>query len=200
MGCVDIPVVLLNLHIVTNSVFIKFLRPMKKAFILLAATLLCGVFVFSSCQKSGGESPAQDKTPAFVQINFSFPVTADLLKYTDMTATYNDGTGEKTETITAEEWTKALKVALPCTLKFKRTTKMKAGVELTSDVTFAYKTGYIYSFTLLNASGADLNKGGAFNAVASATGKGDKVAELIASGRWDKEYSFSFDKDGNLAQ
>ena len=160
------------------------------------AAVLCCTALFTSCQKpNASEENKPDNTPAFVEVTLSCPATQDMLTNTDMVIFYNDGTGEKTETVSALDWSKTMKIALPCTVSFGRTVALKSGVEMTKDVHFSYSTGFLVSYKILNASDVQLGRGtsGATN---NANFTADKVALLINDGKLNETHSYSFDKNG----
>lgn len=175
---------------------------MKKNLTILFCALVC---LMTGCNKNNSTDPqpqeeTTDKTPAFVQMTFTIPVTEDMLNYTDITITYNDGTGEKSEALTTLQWSKTLKVALPATLSFKRAVSMKSSASLGDDAVTFYPDGYAYSFSILNAAGKDLEKGGFHTNTSTITGKGSLFAEKVNTGNYNKSHSYSFDKQGNLAE
>ena len=172
---------------------------MKKLFLTLAAVLCCAS-LFTSCQKGNSkEEEKPDTTLAFVQMTFSFAATQDMVDYTDMSVTYEAGNEKKTENVSSLDWSKTVKVNLPCTIKFGRTVTVKEGAQLTSDKTFAYTSGYGVSYDFLNAAGQKVKQGGFASSSASGSGKADKVAEeLIKKGKLNSEHVYSFDKDGKL--
>ena len=170
---------------------------MKRSFAIFAA-LFCSAVLFNSCQTKDPQKQAEemDMTPCFVQLTVQFNSTQDMLTYTDMVVSYNDGTEEKQETITTENWSKTVEVKLPCALKFTRAVTLKAGAELTADDVFRFKKGYSYSYKFLNASGEAIKKGQAYSCESSASIKGDKVAEFISGKMLDSEISLTLDQNG----
>lgn len=171
---------------------------MKKTMTTLAVVLCCASLLVS-CNKSDSSKDQPDTTSAFVQMTFSFSATPDMVTYTDMTVSYEAGNEKNSENMTSTDWSKTVKVNLPCTIKFSRTVAVKDGAQLTSDKTFAYTTGYGVSYNFLNAAGEQIKRGGIAGTSASGSGKADKVGELINNGRLNSEHVYSFDKDGKLA-
>ena len=173
---------------------------MKKTLMTLAAVLCCAS-LFTSCQKGNNASSEENKpdnTPAFVELGISMPATQDMLSYANTVLFYNDGTGEKKETLSSTSWAKTLKVALPCNISFGRTITVKDGVELTKDKQFSYSSGCYVTYNILNSAGAKVKAGGTSGSTSTASLTADKVATLIEKGSLNETHSYSFDKDGNV--
>ena len=135
---------------------------MKKNLMTLAAVLCCAmVCFFASCQKNGGSSTTPeeqpDNTPAAVEMTFTFWGTQDMLDYADMVVTYNDGTGDKTETVTTVNWVKTIKVALPVTFKFARKVTLKEGVTLNDSQAYSYVKAQQVKYSIQTANGKIIN-------------------------------------------
>ena len=168
----------------------------------LAAAFCCTMTttVFNSCDKND-DSPAvvqKDTTPAFVQLDFTFNATQDMLDYCDIVVKYDDGTGEKTETITATEWNKSMTPALPATITFSRMATLKADKDASTAEKIAYTNGYNLNYSILNASGENLNKSGNTSSNNTASMKGVNFVEAVGEGILNKTHSFTFDKSGNI--
>ena len=104
---------------------------MKKIIMTLAAVLCCTMTatVFTACGSDDKEEepkPSTEVTPTMVAMTFTFNATADMVNFFDMVITYNDGTGEKQETMTGTQWKKTLKVKLPASFSFSRQCRVKA--------------------------------------------------------------------------
>lgn len=168
----------------------------------LAAAFCCTMTttVFNSCDKND-DSPAvvqKDTTPAFVQLDFTFNVTQDMLDYCDIVVKYDDGTGEKTENITATEWNKSMTPALPATITFSRIATLKADKDASTAEKIAYTNGYNLNYSILNANGENLNKSGNTSSNNTASMKGANFVEAVGEGILNKTHSFTFDKNGNI--
>jgi len=176
----------------------KNLKKMKKVILTLAAVLCCAS-LFVSCKK--GDNPdTPDTTPAFVEMTFSFYATQDMINYTDMLVSYEAGNEKNSVNQENLEWSKTVKVNLPCTIKFGRTITVKDGAQLTPDKNFAYTTGFGVSYNFLNAAGQQVKRGGIASSSVSSSMKADKVAVLINNGTLNSEFVYTFDKDGNVAE
>ena len=178
---------------------------MKKFMMTLAAILCCAMTttVFTAC---GGDDDANtpeqpDNTPAYAEVTFSFWGTQDMLDIADMTVTYNDGTGNKTETVTSVDWVKTVKAALPVSFKFERKVTLKAGVTLNDDQTYSYINKHKTIYRVTTAKGTTLKSGtsGALTKEALNV-KGNKINAVITSGLMDASYTYDFDKDGKCPQ
>ena len=178
---------------------------MKKLMMTLAAVLCCGMIV--SCNKSNtaqqdqkqDEKEAKDTTPAFIKATFTFYGTEDMVAIADMTGVFNDGTGEKTEPIQTAEWSKTLQAALPATLTFGRTVKLKEGVELSAEKSYTYSRKHGITWVLLNAKGEVITNSGGFDnggTLSPQTMNGSQIAVILESHRMDATHTYKFDKDG----
>ena len=181
---------------------------MKKNIFLTAALLMGLSFasvMLTSCDKEdnkASETPKKDTTPASVQMNFTFEATQDMLDYCDMVVKYDDGTGMKTETANALEWTKSLKVSLPATLTFIREVSLKSGVEASDIASFSYLKGYRYGYVMMNAQGEQLGSLGSRSNISRHNVTRPEgiptVIEMINAGRLNDSVTYSFDKNGSL--
>ena len=178
---------------------------MKKIFMTLAAVLCCAMTTttFTACGNDDNEEdnkPSTEATPTMVAMTFTFNATADMVNFFDMVITYNDGTGEKQETMTGTQWKKTLKVKLPASFSFSRQCRVKAdkydAMIATSKVTIT--SHYNYSFDILDAQGKVIPGMSDGNDLAhsSSDGSGTKVAERANAGGYDKSYAYSFDANG----
>ena len=163
--------------------------------------------VFTACGGDGDNSTTPEEhsgnTPAYVEMTFYMWGTQDMLDITDMTVTYNDGTGDKTETVTTVDWVKTVKAALPVSFKFERKVTLKEGVTLSDDQTYSYINRYYYDYKILSANGTVLNyyeSSGKSTKPAPSNVKGSIVNEFITSGRMNISRAFDFYKDGSCPQ
>jgi hypothetical protein len=176
---------------------------MKKIMMTLAAVLCCTMTtVLTSCGDDDKESEKtkKDQTPAYVQMTFTFKATEDMLEYCDITVKYNDGTGEKTESMTSTEWKKTVKAALPATISFSKTTTLKAGKDATTTDKIAYNRGYGYRYDILNAQSEDLNISGSYASNPSSFIKGSLFPDAVNEGTFDKTFSYSFNENGEMVE
>ena len=180
---------------------------MKKFLLLIAAILCCAMTttVFTACgddDDDNGNTEKPDNTPAYAEVTFTFWGTQDMLDIADMTVTYNDGTGEKTETVTTVDWVKTVKAPLPVTFKFERTVTLKENVTLSADQTYAYVNNHETQYRVLTKDGSVLNAGtkGSLGRPSTTNLKGDKLNLVITEGLMDKSYTYDFDKDGKCPQ
>lgn len=183
---------------------------MKKYLLLLAAILCCAMTttVFTACgddedDGGNGKTPEQpDNTPAYAEMAFTFWGTQDMLDFADMTVTYNDGTGDKTETVTAVDWVKTIKAPLPVSFKFERKVTLKENVTLSSDQTYAYINSHEAAYRVLTANGTVIKGGtvGHLGRPASTNLRGDKINMVITSGRMNASFTYDFEKDGACKQ
>lgn len=184
---------------------------MKKLTIALAAAFCCTMTtaVFNACNKKT-DKPAvaqkettpdvaqKDTTPAFVQMDFTFDATQDMLDYCDIVVKYDDGAGEKSDTVSATQWSKSVKVALPATVTFSREVTLKAGKDASTTEKIAYSNGYNLNYSILNANGEDLGKSGNTFSTSTASLKGSKLAEAVGKSLFNKNYTFTFDESGKI--
>ena len=179
---------------------------MKKFMMTLAAVLCCAMTttVFTACGSDDDDNSTTpekpDNTPAYAEVTFTFWGTQDMLDIADMTVTYNDGTGDKTETITTVDWVKTVKAALPVSFKFERKVTLKEGVTLSDDQTYSYVNAHQVRYSVMTAKGTKIKSGTSGSTGNPNSLKGDKINLVITSGRMDTSHSYDFDKDGKCPQ
>ena len=176
---------------------------MKKILMTLAAVLCCTMTttVFTACGDDDDDNTKQpDNTPAYVEMTFTFWGTQDMLDIADMTVTYNDGTGNKTETVTTVDWVKTVKAALPVSFKFERKVTLKEGVTLNEGQTYSYVNGHLVKYSVLTAKGTIKESGTSGSTGKSNSLKGSKINDVITSGLMDNSHTYDFDKDGKCPQ
>ena len=173
----------------------------------LAAVLCCAMTTaaLTACGNDKEEEenkPTTEVTPTMVAMTFTFNATADMVNFFDMVVTYNDGTGEKQETMTGTQWSKTLTVKLPASFSFSRQCRVKAdkydAMIATSKVTIT--SHYNYSFDILDAQGKVIPgmSDGNNLSQANSDGSGAKVAERANAGGYDKSFAYSFDANGRM--
>ena len=177
---------------------------MKKIMMTLAAVLCCAMTttVFTACGDDDDDNtPKQpDNTPAYAEVSFTFWGTQDLLDIADMTVTYNDGTGDKTETVTTVDWVKTFKAPLPVSFKFERKVTLKEGVTLSDDQTYSYVNSHQTIYKVTTANGTSI-KGGTIGGSGKPSNlKGEQLNLVITQGRMDASCTYDFDKDGKCPQ
>jgi len=171
---------------------------MKKVFLLfaLAATL------FAACgQDENKESvePAQP-VPDKVRMSFTFDATDDMLRYLDITVVYDDGTGERSECVVANQWSKSLTVKLPATFTYKYEARVKADLydTMAAAEAISFTRHYSYAYDIIDVSGAVIPGMGREHSSSHPThsGVGARVAERYNEGNFDKTYTYTFDANG----
>lgn len=172
---------------------------MKRLFLTFAIVIYCtmATTVLTACSSSE-DTPEVLNTPTFVQTTFTFSATQDMLDYCDITVKYNDGTGEKTESMTTTEWKKVIKSTLPATHSFTRIVTLKPDKDASNVEKLSYTNGYYFESDILNAKGESMNDGSILSSTGSSTISGAIFVKAVAEGTFDKTRSFSFDKKGNL--
>ena len=177
---------------------------MKKSMMTLAAVLCCAMTktVLTACGDDDDDNtPKQpDNTPAYAEVTFTFWGSQDLLDIADMTVTYNDGTGNKTETVTTVDWVKTVKASLPASFKFERKVTLKEGVTLSDDQTYSYVNSHQTKYKLTTVNGTEIKSGISGSSGQSSNLKGDQLNLVITQGRMDASYTYDFDKDGKCPQ
>lgn len=170
----------------------------------LAAVFCCAMMTTTLTACGGDDDSSSEEqsgnNPAYVEMTFTFWGTQDMLDIADMTVTYNDGTGTKTETVTTKDWVKTIKAALPVTLKFERKGDLKKGVTLNDDQNYSFVTSHYVKYSVLTANGATKKFGNAGSTGKANSLSGNKVSSAITSGQLNNSYSYDFDKDGNCPQ
>ena len=178
---------------------------MKKIMMTLTAVLCCAMTttVFTACGSDDDSSTPEEQsgdTPAYVEMTFTFWGTQDMLDIADMKVTYNDGTGDKTETVTTANWVKTVKAALPVSFKFERKVTLKEGITLNDDQTYSYVNTHSVEYAVLNAKGKGI-KSGTAGSMGQPNGlKGSTINSVITSGRMNASHTYDFDKDGKCPQ
>ena len=85
-----------------------------KKFYLAALTVMWSMTMttmFTACGDDDDDkidSIIEQNKKVSIDLDLSMPLSEDMLKYCDIVVTYNDGTGEKTETPTTQNWEKTL--------------------------------------------------------------------------------------------
>ena len=161
---------------------------------------------FASCSEedinngddNGGQNNAE-KTAAAVVVEYTVLETADFLEYCDIVLEYNDGSGAKTESITATEWNKTFTTALPCKFTFNTTVTLKADKDMAAAEKVSYHQNvYHLNYYLIDADGATVNKGTSLSNKGMATAAASKIAASVAEGRFNTEKTYEFDAEGKL--
>jgi len=161
-----------------------------------AALTACGSDDDHKNNPNGNDIEITDLTAVGVKVNFNFESTADILQYCDITVSYDDGNGVKTETMTAPKWSKTVSAKLPSVVTFIRKVTTKAGVELKDVEKLDYTADYNYSYDVLNAAGEVLTSVSPTPVSNHQSLSGAQVAALIREGLADQTVSIFFDING----
>ena len=162
------------------------------------AFVSCDEEDISNGNDNGGQNNAK-KPAAAVVVEYTVLETADFLEYCDIVLEYNDGSGAKTESITATEWKKTLTTALPCKITFNKTITLKADKDMAAAEKVSYhQNGYHLNYYLIDADGATVDKGTSLSNTGMATAAASKVAASVAEGRFNTEKTYEFDAAGKL--
>ncbi len=179
---------------------------MKKFLMTFAAAICCAMSVtmFTSCgdddnssNGTGGGSTVSDTIPASVKIKMSFSETEAMLKYCDITVKYNDGTGEKTDTVKSTEWSKTLSSKLPATFTFKKIITVRDSAGMASNENITFFAGSLYTYAFYNK--ADENVGGIRQNGIMGKTIAENVPEFIKTikeGEFNETDTFAFDATG----
>lgn len=142
-------------------------------------------------------SNTNDLKPAGVTMTYTFFVTQDMLDYCDIVVSYNDGTGEKTETMTSLEWTKTVTAKLPCTFTFDKTVTLKSSKDITQADKVTYTNRVAFKYDILNAAGNPIGKSRMGEFGVNSTLTGEKVGEIVSSGSLNLRQVYKFDINGD---
>lgn len=183
------------------------MKHVKNFFLKSGLFVVVMAMVFVSCDRdddfgtdnNGQQGTEEVKKATAVALEYTNWVTEDMLKYCDIVLMYNDGTGEKAETITSIKWNKSFVAALPCTFTFKKTVTLKEGIDMTSvEKVEIYKNGYSRSYELLDADGQLMKKGEVSSNLSSMTPAYANFLEGIEKGSFNTTNTYVFDAEGNL--
>jgi len=174
----------------------------KMRFLCAALTMLCAMAMTTALTACGDDnddngSNTNDLKPAGVTMTYTFYVTQDMLDYCDIVVSYNDGTGEKTETMKTLEWKKTLTAKLPCTFTFNKTVTLKSDKDISQADKVTYTNRVAFSYGILNAAGNPIGQGRSGEFGVNSTLTGEKVGEIITSGSLNLKQTYTFDLNGN---
>ena len=165
------------------------------------AFVSCDEEDFNNGNDNGGQNNAKKPAVAVV-VEYTVLETPDFLEYCDIVLEYNDGSGAKTETITATEWKKTFTTALPCKFTFNKTVTLKADKDMAAAEKVSYhQNGYHLNYYLIDADGATVNKGTSHSNTGKATAAASKISKIAASvaeGRFNTAKTYEFDAAGKL--
>ena len=177
---------------------------MKNLKLTLSAVLCCLLTstLFTGCVKNEDD----DKTVSRAALVFSLQNTPDMLSYCDVEVTYGDGKEENQTTVVTKNnttldlsWGGTLVPnSLPCTVTFTRKVTVKADAELEKKDKFAYSRGYMYSTGVYNAAGSLIKQTGTETKPEELTVTGATAAALIAEGKLNQTFTFTFDEKGEV--
>lgn len=165
------------------------------------AFVSCDEEDFNNGNDNGGQNNAKKPAVAVV-VEYTVLETPDFLEYCDIVLEYNDGSGAKTETITATEWKKTFTTAFPCKFTFNKTVTLKADKDMAAAEKVSYhQNGYHLYYYLIDADGATVNKGTSHSNTGKATAAASKISKIAASvaeGRFNTAKTYEFDAAGKL--
>lgn len=176
---------------------------MKKTTLILALAAT----IFAACGKDNEATntnmdpvfiPGQ-LNPASVSMEFRLNATDDMLRFLDFTVTYDDGTGEREDTVTSSSWVKTFTSSLPATFTFKRHIRVKEGMydALAAIDTVQFARGYGYVYYIFDSDATPIpSMDYSHYEYATDAGPGSGVADLCQRGRLDYTYTFEFDAYG----
>ena len=179
---------------------------MKNLKLTLAAVLCCLLTstLFTGCVKNEDED--DDKTVSYAALVFWLQNTSDMINYCNVEVTYGDGKEENHTTAVTEKnttldlsWGGTLVPnSLPCTVTFTRKVTVKADAELEKKDKFVYSRGYMYTTGVYNAAGSLIKQTGTETKPEELTVTGATAAALIAEGKLNQTFTFTFDEKGEV--
>ena len=181
---------------------------MKKFLLTFAAAVCCAMSatMFTACGSddnsssgTGGGGTVTDTVRAYVAANVTFKETEDILKYCDVTVKYNDGTGEKTDTVKTTEWKKLLSAKLPGSLVYKKIITLKDSAGMAAKDSISFSAGYSYAYCFYNAAKQPIGDFKMFDMLGKSkkTAKIALLIEYIKAGKLNTTVDLSFDAKGN---
>ena len=184
---------------------------MKKYLMTFAAAVCCAMSatMFTACGSddnssssgTGGGGTVTDTIPTSMSIKMSFSETEEILKYCDVVVKYNDGTGEKTDTVKTTSWSKMLSAKLPASFTFKKLITVRDSAGMASNQKIPFSTGSIFTYAFYNK--ADEIVGGTRTKGIIANAAAEDVPEFIKTikeGEFNETDTFSFDAKGKLVE
>ena len=177
---------------------------MKKLKLTLAAVLCCLLTstLFTGCVKNEDE----DKTPAHGVVTFYLENTSDMMQYCDIEVTYGDGNEEPEKVVVSKEntlldlsWGGTLVTrSLPSTVTFTRKITAKPDAKIEEMKEFAYSLAYLYTSGVCNAAGSVIEQYPQKTVGKEQTTSGATAAALIAEGKLNQTFTFTFDEKGKM--
>lgn len=166
----------------------------RKSLTMLGIVLSCAMAasVFTSCGSDDDDNPAgpvKDTTAAAVVIKANFTIPEDILNNCNVTLKYNNGTEEKTESITETVCTKIIKANLPVTISVSPSIKLKDGGDISKVTQSLSKTKYQPSAYLVNAAGDSLT-------TTFITPPTKETISFYEDGDGEQTYEYSFNAAG----
>ena len=175
---------------------------MKKYLMAFATILCCATAAtgFTACGSNDDNETSSDTKSTKVELLLSFSESADIMKYCDVCIEYDNGTGAKTDTLTATTWTKTLTAKLPASFSVKKTVTLKAGVDLSTDTTtFNCFEEYSYRYDVINADGG-ITAADEHSEKMECEGEARQMAEGIKNGDFNESLTLVFDANGKLTK
>lgn len=181
---------------------------MKKYLMTFAAAVCCAMSatMFTACgdddnsssSGTGGGGTVSDTVRAYVAASVTFKETEDILKYCDVTVKYNDGTGEKTDTLKSTEWNKVLSAKLPGSLTYKKIVTLRDSAGMAAKDSISFSGGYSYAYCFYNAAKERIDDFKTFNMFGNPkkTAKIAQFIEYIKAGRLNTTVDLTFNAKG----
>jgi len=174
---------------------------MKKAFLLMAAAILTSLCV--ACGKSDDEKPEpEDPTPVGAEMKLSFNTTTEMLATLDITISYFNEDGTKTDVKLSEtSWNVTVNAPLPAIMGMRVTAALKEGVSPSAADTFKASYSYSYSGNSVSEDGkvAGITVSGGISSELSM--KGDKISSWLERHEDGLVHIiYRFYEDGNAAK
>lgn len=179
---------------------------MKKVFLWASAALIMGSIALTSCSKEEDEernnpNPETYVVPEKVKMKYTYYSTEDMLQFLDIVVTYNDGTGEKEDTITTSPWTKELTTNLPAEISFVYKARVKEGMYETMAAldSVHYTRHYAYSYDIIDTAGNVIPSSGtrySSDNNPSQGGVGETIARKYNEGKFDRNHFIKFAATG----
>ncbi len=179
---------------------------MKKFLLTFAAAVCCAMSatMFTACgsddnsSSGNGGGTVTDTVRAYVAANVTFKETEDILKYCNVTVKYNDGTGEKTDTVKTTPWSKMLSAKLPGSLVYKKIITLKDSAGMAAKDSISFSAGYSYAYRFYNAAKEPIGEFKMFDMLGKSkkTAKIALLIEYIKAGKLNTTVDLSFDAKG----
>lgn len=181
---------------------------MKKALLFNAVVLSCMFLAptfFCACDRNEEEitqkkdPKKEDPVPVKASLSITLEISQDVLNLCDVVIKYDDSTGEKTREMTEVSNSVNIIAGLPATFNVKVEATLKEGASLEGIDHVSITRNIRYSYHLLTADEKQIEgRGGSKTSETQLAVGGDRFAEYITDGRYNKEFSVRLDSKGNL--